>query len=97
MESGCETDGTSGTNWKKYPVFKSHKDKANFKWKLGTYFTTNYDFKKAITNYVFQFGMILKFIKMKNKGLGLYVNMVLSVNLIVPSFQRRTLETEESI
>lgn len=67
LESGCESDENSGTTEKKYLIFKLQKHMVNYKLELGTYFSTRYDFKAAITTYVFKSGRNLKFTKNDKK------------------------------
>lgn len=45
LENVCESDENNETAKKKYPIFKLHKDTANYKWELGTYSSVRCDFK----------------------------------------------------
>lgn len=62
LESGCETYGDV-CNRKKYHVFNLPKNMSDYKWELGTYFSTKADFMEAITTYAVQSGRDLKFSK----------------------------------
>ena len=51
LGSDCDNDDSSRVRRKKYPVFKLQKDMGNYKWEVGTYFSTAETFKEAITSY----------------------------------------------
>lgn len=63
LESGCESDGSSGATKKRYPMFKLRKDVSNYKWELGAHFSTKIYFNEAITTFVVQSDRNLKFKK----------------------------------
>lgn len=63
LKSGCKIDEESGTNRKKYSAFKFQKNMANYKYGLGTYFSTKFYFKEEITTYTIQSSVNLKLMK----------------------------------
>ncbi|XP_058742412.1 uncharacterized protein LOC131614892 [Vicia villosa] len=56
LGSDCDSDDSSRARRKKYPIFKLLKDMSNYKWEVGTYFTTKEDFKEAIVTYAVHSG-----------------------------------------
>lgn len=64
-----ETDDHSSSDYsdkgtkEKYPSFVMPKKFVDYKWVLGTVFSTKEEFKEAITNYVVDNGRDLHFIK----------------------------------
>ncbi|XP_058753673.1 uncharacterized protein LOC131626849 [Vicia villosa] len=67
LQSGCDSDDSSGINRKKYPLYKEKKNMSNYKWELGMYFTSKSDIKDAVISYAVQNGRDLKFIKNDKK------------------------------
>ncbi|XP_058786956.1 uncharacterized protein LOC131661430 [Vicia villosa] len=63
LEGECDCGDKSRFRRKKYPIFKIQKDMSNYKWEVGTYFTSKDDFKEAITSYVVQSGRYLRYTK----------------------------------
>ncbi|XP_058782986.1 uncharacterized protein LOC131657629 [Vicia villosa] len=63
LESECDSDDSSRVRRKKFPIFKEQKDMSNYKWEVGTYFTTKDDFKEVITSYAVQYGRDLRYTK----------------------------------
>lgn len=52
LENRHESDENCGTTTKNYPTIKLKNDMENYKWELGTYFTTKCNVKETITTYV---------------------------------------------
>ncbi|CAI8613823.1 unnamed protein product [Vicia faba] len=67
LQSGCDSDDSSGVKRNKYPIFKEIKDMANYKWELGMYFTSKDDIKEEIYSYAVQNGRALNTIKNDKK------------------------------
>ena len=63
LVSECDSEDSNTTKRKKYPIFKLLKDMSNYKWEVGTYFSTKEDIKEAVTSYAVQSGRNLKYIK----------------------------------
>ncbi|XP_058755786.1 uncharacterized protein LOC131629000 [Vicia villosa] len=63
LGSDCDSDDSSRARRKKCPIFKLLKDMSNYRWEVGTYFTTKEDFKEAIVTYAVHSGRDLRFTK----------------------------------